>query len=241
LVKPAVGDPFRGRHVAVAIGWDARTKAIIIENSWGPAWGDNGVGYIEKGYFDNHVDSVTLFRPTWLGPSPAFDAKLREMAWRKGTPREFTPESYVSAWATPNRIMAKNVELDCERYLLQMRITYSVARSRTIEVVELRHDKRLCGRLHVAHDFPADGSVILELWVPPNQRRRQYGTYLESLASGRAKGRGAGQIYLELHEADAGPAGLKRSLNFGEKVGYQWDPTPGRRPRIFGIASKSLI
>ncbi len=42
-----------GGHAVVAVGFDARTAGdefLILRNSWGPAWGDNGYGYLPYAY-----------------------------------------------------------------------------------------------------------------------------------------------------------------------------------------------
>ncbi|MFI9237639.1 C1 family peptidase [Streptomyces sp. NPDC053079] len=54
--------PFSGGHAIVAVGYDdnravanpvdssTTTGALIIRNSWGTSWGDNGYGYMPYDY-----------------------------------------------------------------------------------------------------------------------------------------------------------------------------------------------
>ncbi len=38
------GNPFVGNHAMVCIGYDDACQRFLIENSWGPQWGDGGFG-----------------------------------------------------------------------------------------------------------------------------------------------------------------------------------------------------
>jgi hypothetical protein len=66
-------DTVVGGQAVVAVGYDdgkrAATKgALIIRNSWGSAWGDNGYGWLPYTFVENQlaVDFWTLFERQWL-------------------------------------------------------------------------------------------------------------------------------------------------------------------------------
>jgi len=73
--------PYRPRHDAVeggqaalAVGYDDRhrigsdTGALLIRNSWGSEWGEDGYGWLPYAYITNRfaVDFWTMFETTWL-------------------------------------------------------------------------------------------------------------------------------------------------------------------------------
>lgn len=38
-------------HALVVVGYDDKTQAVLVLNSWGNFWGNNGLGWIDYGYF----------------------------------------------------------------------------------------------------------------------------------------------------------------------------------------------
>jgi C1A family cysteine protease len=66
-------DAVYGGQAVVAVGFDdARMRttkgALLIRNSWGPGWGDNGYGWLPYGYVElqSAADFWTVLRPDWL-------------------------------------------------------------------------------------------------------------------------------------------------------------------------------
>ena len=47
---PEEGDTVEGGHAVVAVGYDDDENALLIRNSWGTSWGDNGYGYLPYDY-----------------------------------------------------------------------------------------------------------------------------------------------------------------------------------------------
>ena len=41
-----------GGHALPIIGYDLAKKLLIVQNSWGPGWGENGIGYLPESYFE---------------------------------------------------------------------------------------------------------------------------------------------------------------------------------------------
>jgi C1A family cysteine protease len=82
---PGTGEKVVGGHAVVAIGYDdamsitnhasgtTSTGAFKIRNSWGPAWGDRGYGWLPYAYVDAGLaqDWWTLVKGEWVD-SPAF-------------------------------------------------------------------------------------------------------------------------------------------------------------------------
>jgi C1A family cysteine protease len=49
---PSINDRVAGGHAVVAVGFNDQKKQIIIRNSWGIDWGDQGYGYLPYKYFE---------------------------------------------------------------------------------------------------------------------------------------------------------------------------------------------
>jgi C1A family cysteine protease len=46
VTMPKRGDALLGGHAVLAVGYRHATRQFIFRNSWGPAWGDRGYGYL---------------------------------------------------------------------------------------------------------------------------------------------------------------------------------------------------
>jgi len=55
IADPQPGDPKKGRHAVVAVGFN---DDILIRNSWGPDWGVGGYAWITDAYVDGHTTDV---------------------------------------------------------------------------------------------------------------------------------------------------------------------------------------
>jgi hypothetical protein len=91
LSLPTADDHYRGRHVVTAIGFEPDRGDIVFRNSWGERWGDRGLGYVTRSYFEKHVDAIVLRRPTWIGPSPKMSQAERQLQWSRGTIKSVDP------------------------------------------------------------------------------------------------------------------------------------------------------
>ena len=47
---PQLNEEKLGGHAVMAVGYDDSKEALIVRNSWGEAWGDNGYFYLPYGY-----------------------------------------------------------------------------------------------------------------------------------------------------------------------------------------------
>lgn len=48
-------DGFLGGHAILAVGYDDKKKQVIFRNSYSPAWGDRGYGYLPYSYFQKEL------------------------------------------------------------------------------------------------------------------------------------------------------------------------------------------
>ena len=46
VAMPTRRDPLLGGHAVLAVGYRHAARQFIFRNSWGPAWGDGGYGYL---------------------------------------------------------------------------------------------------------------------------------------------------------------------------------------------------
>jgi C1A family cysteine protease len=81
---PVTGDRVIGGHAMLVVGYDdnltitnttggaTTTGALITRNSWGPAWGDHGYGYLPYDYVTNRlaVDFWSLVKEGWTDTGP---------------------------------------------------------------------------------------------------------------------------------------------------------------------------
>ncbi|MCL4192050.1 MAG: C1 family peptidase [Thermoguttaceae bacterium] len=80
ICYPTIYDTIRGGQAAMAVGYDdnrwirSDKGALLIANSWGTNWGDNGYGWLPYTFVRERlaVDFWTLVRPEWLA-SGEFD------------------------------------------------------------------------------------------------------------------------------------------------------------------------
>ncbi len=65
---PQPGERFEGGHAVMAAGYDDVRGAVLIRNSWGTGWGENGYGWLPYRYFEAGLcrDFWVLLRQEWL-------------------------------------------------------------------------------------------------------------------------------------------------------------------------------
>jgi C1A family cysteine protease len=71
---PTSADRIVGGQAVTAVGYDDRLRirsdrgALLVRNSWGPDWGEDGYGWLPYAYVTERlaIDFWTLLKPSWL-------------------------------------------------------------------------------------------------------------------------------------------------------------------------------
>lgn len=70
LAVPAPGDLDGAHHAVTVVGYDERTAEMLIRNSWGSSWGDNGAAWLPLRFLDEHLCETWAIDPTRRPTSP---------------------------------------------------------------------------------------------------------------------------------------------------------------------------
>lgn len=218
---------------------DARTLKFI--NSWGRDWGDDGAGYISEEYFERHVDSVIVVRPSYTGAAPAMIPRLMAEHWEAGRPRAFNPQVWARSWGEPNPRLMGTLVINGTKYERFRRPVFSLAaREQPVHIFDLVDRGRGIGRFHLVEPDDEGNAVLQELWIDPTRRRQGFGSALEDQATRLARSLGASRIIAPLFEADARPQNRDVADVFARRRAYRWKPAEGRRPIVICRAEKHL-
>ena len=74
IAYPAAGSLYRGGHANIIAGYDDNMKigadkgAVLVRNSWGAAWADNGHGWMSYRYITDQLanDFWTMISAEWV-------------------------------------------------------------------------------------------------------------------------------------------------------------------------------
>ncbi len=232
---------FHGRHWVRAVA-EVDEDTIAFANSWGEKWGDHGRGYISRDFFEAHVDSVFAARVLFAGTSPAMDQRLRELHWTTGQPHGTDLRLWARAWPTPNprrvwKLDVRGKTFDCwYRTVFSLKDNYPA-----VHVFELVDQNDLVGRSHVIHHPGSDLAVLEEIWVPPDRRRKGFGTAVAAEAERLARSRRSTRLEVPLFEADAKGDRRDGAAAFALSLGFTWTWKDSRRPNAVGVAGKDLL
>ncbi|MEM9223857.1 MAG: DUF4384 domain-containing protein [Pseudomonadota bacterium] len=64
------GQPIGG-HALVAVGYDERRRAFLVQNSWGPGWADGGFGWVSFDAMRADLTDASVMRVDFDPPRPA--------------------------------------------------------------------------------------------------------------------------------------------------------------------------
>lgn len=235
LQLPRRHEAFRGRHSVGAFAVDG--ERLLFQNSWGRRWGDEGIGYISRAYFESHVDLVLVSRNSIYGPSPAMASELVRRRWRSGDlTAEPSARDLVEAWLKPSPFRSYGLHHRGEQVAVATRTLTSVIGVR-MDVLEARSGSQLIGRVHLHHGAGRE-TVADEFWITPGRRRQGFGGLLLGVAETMAREAGAESLRLLLHETDA--ARDERGRGFATAMGCTWTEVSARRPNLCAVADKDL-
>lgn len=239
LTLPTEAEPSIGRHFVQIVG-QQDDYTLIFLNSWGQRWGDNGVGYLSREYFNAYVDLVIVGRPASVGPSVEMEMELRRRAWIAGQPGVATMLDVAASWYTLNSILHETVAINGRPHTLNTRLLHTFD-DQPFEVVELRDGLSCVGRLHVIHRRIDSVTVIDECWIHPACRRTGYGSFLLQIADNLAARIGTKSIIARLHEADGSTHEAQaRVQSFLLQGGYEYHKIKTTRPPLVGVGCRRL-
>ena len=68
IAYPEKNSKYYGGHAIVAAGYDDNKKALLIRNSWGQSWGDQGYGWLDYEYIRQGLarDWWTITKQDWV-------------------------------------------------------------------------------------------------------------------------------------------------------------------------------
>ncbi len=63
LLVPTPSELDGAHHAVTVIGYDETTSEMLIRNSWGPRWGDDGAAWMPLRFLDDHVCATWVVSP----------------------------------------------------------------------------------------------------------------------------------------------------------------------------------
>lgn len=79
---PGPSELYPTRHAVVVVGFDRSQDAILVRNSWGPGWGDNGHSWIDVGL-------LTLAAGAWaIDSHPTPPSEVNDVALLERSPND---------------------------------------------------------------------------------------------------------------------------------------------------------
>jgi len=88
IPMPSKFKKVREAHSVLLVGYNDEDRRLIVRNSWGPAWGDKGYGYIQYDYFKRfQLEAWVASARYALRPSSGTATGIIELTW--GMPDRF--------------------------------------------------------------------------------------------------------------------------------------------------------
>lgn len=235
LELPAVGEDEVGEHSVAVLGYDEARDSVVFQNSWGGTWGDQGLGYMPRKYFERYTTDAWLIQNARVGPHP-------EKAGRFSACK--SAEEFARVWMVENTRWRHRFRSSGRRLQWVIYETVS-AGGLPVEVVELRSGYGLIlGWFHISHwDGPEKStSTVTEFFVWPAFRGQGFGLLLAEAAEAVASKWMARGIEVLIHEAD-NPAhsAVSPVEGFAKRLGFELRYSEVDLPALAGIALKSLV
>lgn len=77
LAVPDAGDLDGAYHAVTIIGYDETTAEMLLRNSWGPEWGNDGVAWLALRFLDEYVCDAWVLNAPGAGPRGPLSAPAR--------------------------------------------------------------------------------------------------------------------------------------------------------------------
>lgn len=208
-----------GRHAVMLNGIAEDGESLLIINSYGPEWGDDGSGVLSRAYAEAHLKEGLLTHWGQCGPTAANYGPVFEAA-AEGL-------DLVKAWCEENAASGGHYWLGANSFDYRSYSRVSMGSECIVEVFEVRRGASAReGWGHLYYPAGTDHAVLRELFVAPSARRKRVGTVLEALVRGAARDAGRRWLRLEVTEADAYGTSLRAVAAFASKRGYSQVPVP---------------
>ncbi len=234
LSLPRPGEASKGGHAVAVRGWEDSGDTIGFVNSWGERWGDHGYGSMPRAYFERYMQETWVARNIRVGPSAFTYPRLEAAA---------TPKDFAKAWMLPNPRWRARISHHGQSHKIVVYETLSLVHEGEVQIIELRTGFGiLVGWAYLYHLRAAQPrtSILHELFVWPDFRRRGYGSLLESVATANARRWRSERIQIAFHSIDAVPPARAAGRLFGQQAGYRWAWRPQRCPNLAAMGEKAL-
>lgn len=231
---PRPGETTRGLHsVLLTFGCEEAGDWLRFINSWGRGWGDQGFGLLSREYLERYMTDAWVSRNARCGATA-----LTHSRWVNAR----TAAERRRIWMTPNPRWRRRFRHRGNGHQLVVYKTLSVVEERPVQVIEVRNGFGVrLGWAHLYHLVQEPRvSVLKELYVWPEFRRRGYGTILEATAAANARAWGAERLHVLFHAMDAQLSLRAAGRLFGERVGYRWRWREQQRPHLAAIGEKTF-
>jgi hypothetical protein len=86
LLVPDLTDLDGAYHAVTIIGYDETTAEMLIRNSWGPDWGDDGTAWIALRFLDEHICEAWVLNANPAAPRGPLTAPVRYGRSELGSP-----------------------------------------------------------------------------------------------------------------------------------------------------------
>jgi GNAT superfamily N-acetyltransferase len=233
LPIPCEGDDWIGDHAVELIGVDEARDRLVFQNWWGREWGDDGVGYMSREYFDRYALEAWRSRSMAVGQTVSKAPLLRRAA---------TEAELARVWMIPNPRWRQRVTRGRRRFEWVVYDAISV-RNTFAEIIELKtaYGLRIAWAF-VLHHCGADRrtSMVSEFFVWPAFRREGIGTLLEEGVVALAGKWDANRVEVLIHEADDLDSSGVPGKAFADSLGYAWQWVKETRPVVVARAVKTL-
>ena len=232
LANPLPGERWLGRHNVKVLGFDG--ERVVFENTWGARWGDRGVGYVGRDYFDSWVDTLGVVRRADIGVTHA--------NWDSVMGLRGSPPQFAKAWLKRRSPWRRAIHHRHREHTVLIHDTVSVEHGRPVEVINLSNMRgELVAWMFVVFQREPNRLLVEELWVRPEFRRRGYGSLLGRIARGRAQEASYAGVCFVRYEADAYGENRAAGERLAQVLGLDVKPGPVRhRPNIVAVAESEV-